>query len=458
MNLPESPIPTPSGGSPRLAWLKRVNTSLSQWAATLSWWRMAVLALIVLIAGSWISEKLQLSHDREPQVKVKRIVKKKLDPTGQQRECEGEEIRIGGVNGIVFCEGRRVSKAAAPAAGASGVPAPSASAAVSTMPVLEPGPAPGASEPSVPAVPASGAKDKPGGKRSATITIDTDSDTDNDSDNEEEATTPRKVHYTLGGWVGDLLSAALVALFAYLIAAKVLMRKTAEADAKVKRATTSAEHEAMQRQLVQARLKLLQAQVEPHFLFNTLAAVDYLIETDAKRASVMQKTLISYLRAALPQMRQESSTLGREVKLIRAYLELLKLRIEDRLEFDIKIPQNLESAVFPPMVLQTVVENAIKHGIEPKSEGGKVTVLAEVVDGQLRVDVVDTGVGLPEGDIFGNTADGNGLGLDNIRNRLSMLYPGASRMELSSGYDGGTLVRLTIPFTTETPASGAKSA
>jgi LytS/YehU family sensor histidine kinase len=76
----------------------------------------------------------------------------------------------------------------------------------------------------------------------------------------------------------------------------------------------------------------------------------------------------------------------------------------------------------------------------------------------LRVDVVDTGVGLPEGDIFGNTADGNGLGLDNIRNRLSMLYPGASRMELSSGYDGGTLVRLTIPFTTETPASGAKSA
>jgi signal transduction histidine kinase len=457
MNLPESPMPPTSGDSPRLAWLKRVNTSLSQWAATLSWWRMAALALIVMIAGSWISEKLQLSHDREPQVKVKRIVKNKVDPTGQQRECEGEEIRIGGVNGIVFCEGRRVSKTTvAPAAGASGVPAPSASAAASTMPAPAPDPAAGASEPAAPAVPASGPKTKADGKRSATITIDTDADSDEDTDS--ETTTTRKTHYTLGGWVGDLLSAALVALFAYLIAAKILMRKTAEADAKVKRATTSAEHEAMQRQLVQARLKLLQAQVEPHFLFNTLAAVDYLIETDAKRASIMQKTLISYLRAALPQMRQESSTLGREVKLIRAYLELLKLRIEDRLEFDIKVPQNLESAVFPPMVLQTVVENAIKHGIEPKPEGGKVTVLAEVADGQLRVDVVDTGVGLPEGDIFGNTANGSGLGLDNIRNRLSMLYPGASRMELSSGYDGGTLVRLTIPFTTETPSSTAKSA
>ena len=168
-----------------------------------------------------------------------------------------------------------------------------------------------------------------------------------------------------------------------------------------------------------------------------------------RRALPSCKSLITYLRAALPQMRQASSTLGRELKLVRAYLELLKLRIEERLEFDIKVPPELESAVFPPMVLQTLVENAIKHGIEPKPQGGRVSVLAEVIDGALRVDVVDTGVGLPNGDIFSSTASGSGLGLDNIRNRLALLYPGTSRMALSSGRDGGTVVRLSIPYQRE---------
>ena len=102
------------------------------------------------------------------------------------------------------------------------------------------------------------------------------------------------------------------------------------------------------------------------------------------------------------------------------------------------------------MVLQTLVENAIKHGIEPKPEGGRITVQAEIIDGQLRVDVVDTGVGLPDGDIFGVSKNGSGLGLDNIRNRLALLYPGASRMELRSGHEGGTLVRLSIPYQPQT--------
>ena len=267
------------------------------------------------------------------------------------------------------------------------------------------------------------------------------------------------IRRTLGGWVGDVASAALIAFFAYLIAAKIIVRKTAEADAKLRVATDSADQEAMQRQLVQARLKLLQAQVEPHFLFNTLAAVDYLIETDPPRASIMQKALIRYLRAALPQMRQASSTLGQETNLIRNYLELLKLRIEERLEFDIQIPGELASAVFPPMVLQSLVENAIKHGIEPKPEGGRVSVTAEIIDGQLRVDVKDTGVGLPDGDIFGRSGNGNGtgLGLDNIRNRLALLYPGAYSMELRSGKEGGTLVRIRIPYQPESRTDRASN-
>ena len=401
-------------GLDRLSWLRRLNESLSEWAATLSWGRMVLLALIVLIASSWIGEKLRLSHEREPAVKVSRTPKAANDQSGVAHRCEGDEIRIGGKDGIVICDGPRA-----------------ASAPVSA---------------------ASAAQGRTGSDAKVRVVIG-----DEDDDDEKTEVGPRTIRRTIGGWVGDVLSALLVAFFAYLIAAKIIVRKSLEADAKLRFATDSADRETMQRQLVQARLKLLQAQVEPHFLFNTLAAVDYLIETDAKRASVMQKTLIAYLRAALPQMRQESSTLGRELKLIRAYLELLKLRIEERLEFDIKVPAQLESAVFPPMVLQTLVENAIKHGIEPKPEGGRVSVLADVVDGKLRVDVVDTGVGLPDGDIFAGSTNDTGLGLDNIRNRLAMLYPGTSRMEMRSGYEGGTLVRLTIPYQPETTASASNA-
>ncbi len=414
MNLEPKPQ-TAQTGLDRLSWLRRLNESLSEWAATLSWGRMVLLALIVLIASSWIGEKLRLSHEREPAVKVSRTPKAANDQSGVAHRCEGDEIRIGGKDGIVICDGPRA-----------------ASAPVSA---------------------ASAAQGRTGSDAKVRVVIG-----DEDDDDEKTEVGPRTIRRTIGGWVGDVLSALLVAFFAYLIAAKIIVRKSLEADAKLRFATDSADRETMQRQLVQARLKLLQAQVEPHFLFNTLAAVDYLIETDAKRASVMQKTLIAYLRAALPQMRQESSTLGRELKLIRAYLELLKLRIEERLEFDIKVPAQLESAVFPPMVLQTLVENAIKHGIEPKPEGGRVSVLAEVVDGKLRVDVVDTGVGLPQGDIFAGSTNDTGLGLDNIRNRLAMLYPGTSRMEMRSGYEGGTLVRLTIPYQPETTASASNAA
>lgn len=296
----------------------------------------------------------------------------------------------------------------------------------------------------------------PADKSSGAIVIVPSNGSADDAE-EEDSKVPgvqveHSIRHTLGGWIGDIVSAALVALFAYLAAAKIIVRKDSEAQARVRAATDSAEREAMQRQLAQARLKLLQAQVEPHFLFNTLAAVDYLIETDPARASVMQKKLISYLRAALPQMRQESSTLGQEVTLVRHYLDLLKLRIEERLRIDIAVPAGLSSAIFPPLVLQTLVENAIKHGIEPKPEGGLVRVQAEVVDGQLCVDVMDTGVGLPQGGVFGPKGDGSGLGLDNIRARLEALYPQCSSLSLSTGVDGETRARVSIPYQTQ-PAS-----
>jgi hypothetical protein len=399
-----NPMSTKPPTADRMVWAKRLNASLSAWAATLSWWRMILLGLIVLIAGSWISERMQLSHQVTHKVVKTKVVTPPDGIDGEGKPCKEKKIVIGGKQAIVITE-----------AGCK------------------------------PAIPASGAEEpaikievSPG---------DTGADTgDGDVADEETVVVQQS---TLGGWIGDVMSALLIAFFAYLAAAKIIMRKSAESDAKVQLATDSAEREAMGRQLVQARLKLLQAQVEPHFLFNTLAAVDYLIETDPKRASEMQKVLISYLRAALPQMRQESSTLGRELALIRPYLELLKLRIEDRLTYDIQVPAGLESTVFPPMVLQTLVENAIKHGIEPKPEGGRVTVSAQVVDGQLRVEVADTGLGLNHGHIFASSTQGMGLGLDNIRNRLALLYPGTSSLDLRAGVPVGTVVSLTIPYQAE---------
>lgn len=460
-----------------LGWLKQLNTSLSLWAASLSWGRMALLALIVLIAVSWIGETLNLRHEKVPgkaQARKDKVHVVKAAGDKAAGECIGETVRIGGDNGILICEGGfkpALPQAASsePAAAAPGsLPAASASTAAS--------PGGSAGEPTEAASTPANAASKPlnAASRSAQARLVIDNDNAGDDDERPR----RTIRRTFAGWIGDVFSAALIAVFAYLIAAKIMVRKSAEADAKLRVADVklrsaegSAEREAVQRQLMQARLKLLQAQVEPHFLFNTLAAVDYLIETDPPRASVMQKALITYLRASLPQMRQASSTLGREIKLIRAYLELLKMRIEERLEFEIEVPQALESAVFPPMVLQSLVENAIQHGIEPKPEGGRISVRASLVQGdglgegagRLRVDVVDTGVGLPEikvddlhnDSVLGNAADGTGtgLGLDNIRSRLAMLYPGASRMELRSGSTGGTLVRIHIPYQVDAPAS-----
>jgi hypothetical protein len=405
---PTHNMPTPSD---RYTWLRRLNAGLSAWAASLSWWRMMALALIVLIAGSWISEHLQLSHRTKREV-TKTQVSKQAD--GSPAPCKTKNIVIGGKTAVVITE-----------TGCTPVPA-----------------APAASG-------ASAAENADSAEAPIRIEIPTSHNPTDEEDTDEvvSLTTER----TLGGWIGDVLSALLVAFFAYLIAAKVIVRKTAESDAKLHVANAAAEREAMQRQLVQARLKLLQAQVEPHFLFNTLAAVDYLIETDPRRASEMQKLLISYLRAALPQMRQESSTLGRELALIRPYLELLKLRIEDRMRYEIKVPAGLESTIFPPMVLQTLVENAIKHGIEPKPEGGQVTVSAQVVDGQLRVEVADTGVGLHHGHIYATSTSGTGLGLDNIRNRLALLYPGSSSLELHAGDPVGTVAVLVIPYHADVP-------
>ncbi|MDE2566515.1 MAG: histidine kinase, partial [Burkholderiales bacterium] len=223
-----------------------------------------------------------------------------------------------------------------------------------------------------------------------------------------------------------------------------------QAEVKAAQATETAEAESLKRQVVEARMAAMQAQVEPHFLFNTLASIDHLIETDPPRASTMQKNLIALLRASMPTMREASGNggagvrdLGRELAVIRPYLEILKVRMEERLATEIAVPDGLLSAEFPPMMIQTLVENAIKHGLEPKPEGGSLRLAAEIVHGKLQVTVADTGLG------FGKAATaGTGVGLANIRERLQLLYGPKATLTVAAHPPGGTVVTITVPYRT----------
>ena len=239
--------------------------------------------------------------------------------------------------------------------------------------------------------------------------------------------------------------------FLFIVASailKITYKGRMQAEVKAAVATETAESEQLKRQVVEARMAAMQAQVEPHFLFNTLASIDHLIETDPPRASQMQKNLIALLRASMPTMRESHPTahnLGREIAVIRPYLEILKVRMEERLQTVVDVPEGLLSADFPSMMIQSLVENAIKHGLEPKPDGGTLTVRAEVQHGKLAVTVADTGVG------FGQAATGGtGVGLANIRERLQLLYGNKASMTVAENTPSGTVVTLTVPYQAQT--------
>jgi LytS/YehU family sensor histidine kinase len=242
--------------------------------------------------------------------------------------------------------------------------------------------------------------------------------------------------------LGGILNAPLL-VFALIIASfivKAVAGGKHSADVAASQAVQRAEKEQLERTALEAHLEALQAQIEPHFLFNTLASIDQLILTDPPRASRMQQSLIRYLRSAMPKMRDGSRpTLGQQVDLSRAYLEIMAVRMEERLQTVVSVPDGLKSAVFPSMMLQTLVENAIRHGLEPQAEGGRLEIAAEVVDGRLAVRVCDTGKG------FAPTAPG-GVGLANIRERLNVLYAGRAELVISVPAEGGTCATITVPY------------
>jgi signal transduction histidine kinase len=231
-------------------------------------------------------------------------------------------------------------------------------------------------------------------------------------------------------------------LIIFMLIVRLLSKSKLKAEAETAVALDVAERETLSRQLAEARLQAMQAQVEPHFLFNTLAAVEHLIETDPPRAAQMQRNLIGYLRSVLPNFRKPDSTLGREVEICRHYLEILKMRMEDRLQIDINIPAPLVNASLPPMMLQSLVENAIRHGLEPKPEGGSLYLRAAVSEGTLAITVIDTGVGYDEQ----AKPAGGGLGLTNIRERLAALFGHRGRLVITPNLPHGTQVRIELPY------------
>jgi signal transduction histidine kinase len=256
---------------------------------------------------------------------------------------------------------------------------------------------------------------------------------------------PRSRTRTTTVGIGDMLMQLTMLWIMGSAVIKATYKGRMQAEVKAAQATETAEAESLKRQVVEARMAAMQAQVEPHFLFNTLASIDHLIETDPARASQMQKNLIALLRASMPTMREANDggvrDLARELLVIRPYLEILKVRMEERLETKLDVPDGLMSAEFPPMMMQTLVENAIKHGLEPKAEGGLLTVKAEIVHGKLQVSVADTGLG------FGRAStSGTGVGLANIRERLQLLYGHKASLTVAENPGGGTVVTITVPY------------
>ncbi|MDR7332484.1 histidine kinase [Roseateles asaccharophilus] len=196
-------------------------------------------------------------------------------------------------------------------------------------------------------------------------------------------------------------------------------------------------------QATEAQLRLLQGQIEPHFLFNTLANVQSLIDFDPDRAKVMLERFTDYLRSSLGQMRGEQTTLAHEFAMLEAYLDLMQLRMGERLRVRLVLPAELAEVQLPPLLIQPLVENAIHHGLEPRIDGGQVTITASREAGRLAIDVEDDGHGLDAP----RRRPGNGVALGNIRARLEARWGTKAQLELQPREGGGTRARLILPIT-----------
>jgi hypothetical protein len=418
--------------SDTLSWLYHAFDATANWVTQLSWWKFFLFAALMVVAGQILQDEL-FSGGEEEIARTERKGGKAgkaepaitIDDSGIHINQRARQQRHGGVD-------EEAGKAAEQAGKLPAPPVPPQPPAVPGRDKSEAGTHAGAK--------------LVRGANGEEVHIDLPPQIGEELSDAIEAAVDdaaeakaRSYHKQASTWFTSFVWLLVMALFG----TKALVGGKKRAEAEMQSATAAAERESMQRQLSEARMSAMQAQVEPHFLFNTLASVEHLIETDPPRASAMQRTLIQYLRAVLPQMRENSlvTNLGREVDMVKSYLDLLKMRMEERLTVTIEVPDGLRSAAFPPMMLQSMVENAIKHGLECKPEGGHLAVTAEIVDSRLRVTVADDGVG------FGvMPSKGTGLGLSNIRERLQLLHGQAGKLHIAANSPSGVIASIEVPY------------
>ncbi|HEV7763539.1 MAG TPA: histidine kinase [Thermoanaerobaculia bacterium] len=237
------------------------------------------------------------------------------------------------------------------------------------------------------------------------------------------------------GWMMLTFFALLVAPWTALAA---LVRQK-EAMARHQALAFELERSELGRQALDARLQLLQAQVAPHFLFNTLANVQALVDTGSPRASSVLRSLIDYLRAAVPLLHEPVATLGRELRLVEAYLELMHMRMPDRLRYALHVDDSARSLRCPPTTLLTLVENAVRHGIDPSEEGGSIDIHVERRGDRCVIRVSDTGIGLHA------TDHGLRSGLSALRERLQLMFGDDAELRITSQEHGGVCAELEMP-------------
>jgi|AntRauTorckE6833_2_1112554.scaffolds.fasta_scaffold17138_2 sensor histidine kinase YesM len=198
-----------------------------------------------------------------------------------------------------------------------------------------------------------------------------------------------------------------------------------------------------EKSLVLEQLRVLQSQMEPHFLFNTLANIQGLIDDDPDKAKQMIQALTALLRSNLAQVRSDSSSLGQELNLVTAYLDIQQIRMGSRLHWTLECPEQLLAQPVAPLLLQPLAENAIKHGLEPLPQGGELHLVIQPKDQQVQILLIDTGRGFT----YQNTGAGQGLGLSNLRKRLQLLYGDQAQLQITQPETGGTRVELRLPLT-----------
>jgi hypothetical protein len=247
-----------------------------------------------------------------------------------------------------------------------------------------------------------------------------------------------KVPDRMNGWTALTFLGLLIAPWTAFVA--VVRQK--EAFARDQKLAFALERSELERQALDARFHLLQAQVAPHFLFNTLANVQALVDAGSPHASAVLRSLVAYLRAAVPLLNEPAATIERELQLVRPYLELMQMRMPDRLQYAMNVDPAALQVRCPPTTLLTLVENAVRHGIDPHEEGGRIDIDVERRGERCVVRVADTGAGL------GQSANGLGTGLTALRERLRLIFGDAAQLRLESGASRGVVVEVEMPART----------